>query len=139
RLWLASSAPARPSPAPAAGVPPPARLALPSRLSARDAPSTRPEVAPAVAPALRLGHAVALGLAQGPAELLPISSSAHTNLIPMLAGWAYPADAELRKSFEVALHAGAGLGLALEMRADLIREAIGVDRRQAGVIALSAA
>ncbi len=39
--------------------------------------------------ALPLRHAVALGLLQGPAELLPISSSAHTTLIPWLAGWPY--------------------------------------------------
>jgi undecaprenyl-diphosphatase len=39
------------------------------------------------APSLR--HAVALGLLQGPTELLPISSSAHTTLVPWLAGWPY--------------------------------------------------
>ena len=32
------------------------------------------------------GRASALGLVQGPAELLPISSSAHIVLIPWLAG-----------------------------------------------------
>jgi undecaprenyl pyrophosphate phosphatase UppP len=37
-------------------------------------------------PALLLRHAVALGLAQGPTELLPVSSSGHTTLIPFLAG-----------------------------------------------------
>ena len=48
---------------------------------------------------------------QGPTELLPVSSSAHTTLLPWLAGWPYAElDAELRKSFEVALHAGAGAG-----------------------------
>jgi undecaprenyl-diphosphatase len=90
-----------------------------------------------VAPALKLRHAVVLGLAQGPAELLPVSSSAHTNLIPLLAGWDYPADAQLRKSFEVALHAGAGLALAVEMRRELIGEAMRGDRRQLAVIAFS--
>jgi undecaprenyl-diphosphatase len=74
---------------------------------------------------LRLRHAVALGLAQGPTELLPVSSSAHTTLIPLLAGWPYAElDDELRKSFEVALHAGAGIALALDMRGEL-REAAG--------------
>ena len=38
---------------------------------------------------LSLRHALALGLAHGPTELLPISSSAHTILIPYLAGWPY--------------------------------------------------
>ena len=32
----------------------------------------------------RLRHAVALGLLQGPTELLPVSSSAHTTLVPWL-------------------------------------------------------
>ncbi len=60
--------------------------------------------------ALSLRHAVALGLLQGPAELLPVSSSGHIALVPWLAGWPYAElDAELRKSFEVALHAGAGV------------------------------
>jgi len=66
---------------------------------------------------LKLRHALALGLVQGPTELLPVSSSAHTILIPLLAGWPYyELDPELRKSFEVALHAGAGVALALGMR-----------------------
>ena len=56
---------------------------------------------------LPLAHAVGLGALQGPAELLPISSSAHIALVPWLAGWPYTElDAELRKAFEVALHAG---------------------------------
>ena len=62
---------------------------------------------------LSLRHALALGLAHGPTELLPISSSAHTILIPFLAGWPYAElDPELRKSFEVALHAGTARGAA---------------------------
>jgi undecaprenyl-diphosphatase len=85
-------------------------------------------------------HAVVLGLAQGPTELLPISSSAHTALIPWLAGWSYSElDAEPRKSFEVALHAGAGLALAIEMRNELAEAAFELDRRRVGVIALSLA
>ncbi len=87
-----------------------------------------------------LGHAVALGLVQGPAELLPISSSAHTTLIPWLAGWPYArAEGERRKSFELALHAGAGAALAIRMRRELVREAANISRRRAGVIALSLA
>ena len=61
---------------------------------------------------LRLRHAIALGLLQGPAELLPVSSSAHTTLVPFLAGWPYAElDPTLRKSFEVALHAGTAAAL----------------------------
>jgi len=90
------------------------------------------------APTLR--QAVALGLLQGPSELLPISSSAHTTLIPWLAGWPYARlEGERRKAFEVALHAGAGAALAISMRRELLHEAARVDRRRAGVIALSLA
>jgi undecaprenyl-diphosphatase len=53
-----------------------------------------------------------LGLLHGPSELLPISSSAHTALVPWLAGWRYgELDPDLRKSFEVALHAGTAAAL----------------------------
>ncbi len=91
-----------------------------------------------VSKGLPLRHAVALGLLQGPTELLPVSSSAHTTLIPWLAGWTYPElDPELRKSFEVALHAGAAAALAIEMRAELIDSARGLSRRRIAVIALS--
>jgi undecaprenyl-diphosphatase len=63
---------------------------------------------------LPLRHAVALGLLHGPTELLPISSSGHTTLVPWLAGWPYTElDPELRKSFEVALHAGTAVALLL--------------------------
>jgi undecaprenyl-diphosphatase len=66
---------------------------------------------------LSLRHALALGLAHGPTELLPISSSAHTILIPFLAGWPYAElDPELRKSFEVALHAGTAAALLVDLR-----------------------
>jgi undecaprenyl-diphosphatase len=68
-------------------------------------------------PRLSLHHALALGLAHGPTELLPISSSAHTILIPWLAGWPYAElDPELRKSFEVALHAGTAAALLIDLR-----------------------
>jgi undecaprenyl-diphosphatase len=63
---------------------------------------------------LPLRHAVVLGLLHGPTELLPISSSAHTTLVPWLAGWPYQQlDPRLRKSFEVALHAGTAAALLL--------------------------
>lgn len=90
--------------------------------------------------ALPLAHALALGLLQGPTELLPVSSSAHTTLIPWLRRWPYATlDGERRKSFEVALHAGAALALALHMRGELLREATRVDRRRAAVVALALA
>jgi undecaprenyl-diphosphatase len=85
-----------------------------------------------------LGHAIALGLLQGPTELLPVSSSAHTTLVPWLAGWSYAElDPDLRKSFEVALHAGAAAALAIDMRGELIGSARRLTRRRIAVIALS--
>jgi undecaprenyl-diphosphatase len=83
-------------------------------------------------------EAIALGALQGPTELLPVSSSAHTNLIPWLAGRPYPQlDPELRKSFEVALHAGAAAALVLDMHAELLDSARAMSLRRATVIALS--
>jgi undecaprenyl-diphosphatase len=63
-----------------------------------------------------------LGALQGPAELLPVSSSGHLALVPRLLGWDYtelPPDA--RKTFEVALHAGSAPALALALRGELFR------------------
>jgi undecaprenyl-diphosphatase len=108
-------------------------------------------------PRLSLRHALALGLAHGPAELLPVSSSAHTILIPWLAGWPYAdLDPELRKSFEVALHAGTAAALLADLpsaqpgglrrrwRQTVRSHALapagaspGLDARQAWLIALS--
>lgn len=89
---------------------------------------------------LRLRHALALSLLQGPTELLPVSSSGHTALIPRLAGWSYAElDPELRKSFEVALHAGAAAALAIDMRTELLSAARALSARRAAVIALSLA
>jgi undecaprenyl-diphosphatase len=87
---------------------------------------------------LSICEAIALGALQGPTELLPVSSSAHTTLIPWLARRPYPElDPELRKSFEVALHTGAALALALVMRAELIDAARSLSRRRIAVITLS--
>jgi undecaprenyl-diphosphatase len=90
--------------------------------------------------ALPLRHALALGFAHGPAELLPISSSAHTALLPWLAGWPYSRlDAARPKRFEVALHTGAGLALAIHMRGELLGELAGLDARRARVALLAIA
>jgi undecaprenyl-diphosphatase len=96
-----------------------------------------PEGLPA-AHALSLRQAVALGLLQGPAELLPISSSGHIALVPWLLDWRYgELDAELRKSFEVALHAGTAAALLLSLR-DEVGEALrGLDRRRLLLVASS--
>jgi undecaprenyl-diphosphatase len=84
------------------------------------------------------GRALALGIVQGPAELLPVSSSAHIVLVPWLAGWDWEAvDPELRKSFEVALHAGAAAALIVGQRRLIVEELRAFDLRGATVLALS--
>jgi len=64
-------------------------------------------------PEPRLIETVALGLIQGPAELLPVSSSAHVELLPWLLGWDHARlDGARRKEVAVALHAGTAVALA---------------------------
>ena len=83
-------------------------------------------------------RAVALGIVQGPTELLPVSSSAHIVLIPWLAGWDWEeTDSEVRKSFEVALHTGAALALLLGQRRLIAEELRGFDAHRAVLLALS--
>src|SRR5918996_4326351 len=89
---------------------------------------------PGVTPA----RAAALGLVQGPAELLPVSSSAHLILVPWLAGWRWDRlDPELRQSFEVALHAGAAAALLVGQRRMIATELRRFDSRRALVLGLS--
>jgi undecaprenyl-diphosphatase len=84
------------------------------------------------------GRALALGIVQGPTELLPVSSSAHIVLVPWLAGWDWEAiDPEVRKSFEVALHAGAAAALLVGQRQLIAEELREFDLRGAVVLALS--
>jgi len=87
---------------------------------------------------LALGQALALGALHGPAELLPISSSGHIELIPWLLNWSYvELEHELRKSFEVALHAGTAAALLITLR-DEVGEAVGgLNSRRLMLIALS--
>lgn len=67
-------------------------------------------------------QAIVLGAIQGPAELLPVSSSGHLILVPALLGWRYgELDPELRKSFEVAVHAGTAVALLIGLR-DEVRD-----------------
>jgi undecaprenyl-diphosphatase len=87
---------------------------------------------------LPLREAVALGILHGPAELLPISSSGHVALVPWLLDWRYTElDPELRKSFEVALHAGTAAALLITLRGE-VAEAFGdMSPRLLSLIALS--
>jgi undecaprenyl-diphosphatase len=87
---------------------------------------------------LPAGRAIALGLVQGPAELLPVSSSAHIVLVPWLAGWEWgKLDPELRKSFEVALHTGAAAALLIGQRRVIAEELRRFDGRRALLLGLS--
>ncbi len=52
-------------------------------------------------------QALILGIVQGLTELLPISSSAHLNLIPWIFNWNMP------ESFDVALHFGTLLAIGI--------------------------
>jgi undecaprenyl-diphosphatase len=90
------------------------------------------------APGLSPARAVALGAIQGPAELLPVSSSAHIAVVPWLAGWDWSdADPEARKSFEVAVHGGAAAALLIGQRRLIASELIAFDARRAAVVVLS--
>jgi undecaprenyl-diphosphatase len=83
-------------------------------------------------------RAAALGLIQGPTELLPVSSSAHISLIPWLAGWRWhDLDPEARKSFEVALHGGTAAALVIGLRREIAAELGQFDARRGAVVALS--
>jgi undecaprenyl-diphosphatase len=83
-------------------------------------------------------RAITLGLVQGPAELLPVSSSAHIVLLPWLLGWDWEEiDPEVRKSFEVALHTGAAAALLIGQRRMIAEELREFDLRRALLLALS--
>ncbi len=61
-------------------------------------------------------------MAQGVAEVVPVSSSAQLALLPWLLGWEQPAD---RTTFAAGLHAGSCLGITWALRRDLLA----LDRR----------
>jgi undecaprenyl-diphosphatase len=87
---------------------------------------------------LPLRQAVALGLLHGPAELLPVSSSGHTTLVPWLLGWGYSRlDPELRKAFEVALHAGTAAALLIGLHEEVGDALRHIDGRRVTIVALS--
>jgi undecaprenyl-diphosphatase len=89
-------------------------------------------------PRLSTAQAFTLGALHGPAELLPISSSGHIAVIPWLLGWDYDRlDSELRKSFEVALHAGTAAALLITLRGEVEEAVSGMSPRRAGLILLS--
>jgi len=70
----------------------------------------------------------ALGVVQGVAEVVPVSSSAQLVLVPWLLGWQQPTD---RTTFAAGLHAGSCLGMTWALRRDLLA----LDGRSLAVIA----
>jgi undecaprenyl-diphosphatase len=61
-----------------------------------------------------------------------VSSSGHLALVPALLGWDLNRmDPELRKSFEVALHAGTAAALAIALRREVTSVARDLDARRA--------
>jgi undecaprenyl-diphosphatase len=87
---------------------------------------------------IRTSRAIVLGAVQGPTELLPVSSSGHLTLIPWFLGWdREDGDADLEKTFGVALHAGAAAALLVGQRQVIAEELRSFDRRKAAVLGLS--
>ena len=83
-------------------------------------------------------QAATLGVLHGPAELLPISSSGHTAVVPWLLRWDYRRlDHELRKSFEVALHTGTAAALLISLRREVEDAVRGLSLRRVWQIGLS--
>lgn len=89
---------------------------------------------------MKLLRAIVLGLLQGPTEMAPVSSSAHTSILRSLWGAQPSEGAAARKSFEVALHGGTAVALALSLGGEL-RSAAGriAAARRLALLALSAA
>lgn len=74
-----------------------------------------------------LWHAIVLGVVQGLSEFLPISSSGHLILVPWLFGWnelTGVANADLNRTFDVALHLGTLVGVVAYFRRELVRLAV---------------
>jgi undecaprenyl-diphosphatase len=69
-------------------------------------------------------HAIVLGITQGLSEFLPISSSGHLIVVPWLFGWKEltgKANADLNKTFDVALHVGTFVAAVAYFWRDLVR------------------
>src|SRR4051794_12727896 len=67
-------------------------------------------------------HAVILGIVQGLAEFLPISSSGHLIVVPWLFGWHdFAGNPGLEKAFDTALHIGTVIAVVGYFWSDLWR------------------
>ncbi|NOX31184.1 MAG: undecaprenyl-diphosphate phosphatase [Actinobacteria bacterium] len=98
-----------------------------------------------------LFHALVLGIVQGLAEFLPISSSGHLKLVPWLFGWDdFGGDRDLENAFDVSLHLGTTVGAVAYLWVDVrkyvtaafsplwTRDSLSHDGKIAWYIALSA-
>lgn len=68
-------------------------------------------------------QALILGIVQGLTELLPVSSSAHLNVIPWILGWTENVafTQEFKGSFDVALHFGTLIAIGMFFLKDWIK------------------
>ena len=80
-------------------------------------------------------HAIILGIVQGLSEFLPISSSGHLILVPWALGWE-ELGADLKRTFDVALHMGTFVGVLIYFRADVWR-LLTRDRRMGWLLVLA--
>ena len=90
-----------------------------------------PTPTPRISPRRSLAAAVLAGALHGPAEALPVSSSAHVAFVARLAAGRRgrrPSDPEVAKSVEVGAHAGTLLGLTIGLRREAVKAARGVVR-----------
>jgi undecaprenyl-diphosphatase len=81
---------------------------------------------------MRAGQAAMLGALHGPAELVPVSSSAHVALAAWLLGWGDESGAR-RKELEVLLHAGTAVALGWLLRRETAAALRALDARRAAM------
>jgi undecaprenyl-diphosphatase len=67
-----------------------------------------------------LFHALVLGIVQGLAEFLPISSSGHLELVRWATGWDDFDDETLEQAFDVAVHLGTLVGAVAYLWRDVV-------------------
>lgn len=97
--------------------------------------------APPISPRRSLAAALLAGSLHGPAEALPVSSSAHVAFVARLAAGRRgrrPVDPEIAKGVEIGAHAGTLAGLAVGLRREALtalRGAIARPRRAGRTVA----
>ena len=79
---------------------------------------------------MKPARAALIGALHAPAELLPVSSSAHVALAQ-----GDEEDPELRKAFEIAVHAGTAAALVVALRGEVAEAVGGLDARRVALLA----